>query len=191
MALLPSAAQFENLKIISTSPIFMSVSHSMKRQVRSRGNVQRWAFKGSLVVMTRSEAAELFAFINALSGRLTTFEFSPPEYSNTLGTATGTAAVNNVGGYAAGATSVAFDGLTGDLKAGDFVTFAGHTKVYQLTADSTTTIEIYPALMAPVADDEVITYNGVQFTVALTRDKQEFSAELHFLNHKMEMVEVY
>jgi len=51
-----------------------------------------------------------------------------------------------------------------------------------LTADGSTSLTIEPPLHEDVANDEVITYNSVPFTVAFSGDVQGFSrgaADLH------------
>ena len=67
------------------------------------------------------------------------------------------------------------------FKAGDYLKFANHDKVYTVTADVTSsgagaaTIAIEPALITSPANDSAITYTSVPFTVALTTRVQEFS----------------
>jgi hypothetical protein len=84
-----------------------------------------------------------------------------------------------MGTASAGDTSVTVDGMTGTLKAGDFIKFNGHSKVYMVVADATAsagsaTLTIEPPLRENLSDNEVITYDGVEFTVRLTNDVQEF-----------------
>ena len=67
------------------------------------------------------------------------------------------------------------------LKAGDMITFAGHTKVYMVVSDVTSssnaaTVTIEPPLISAVSDNAVVTYDNVAFTVYLTNDVQEFGA---------------
>jgi len=67
-----------------------------------------------------------------------------------------------------------------NLKAGDYVKFASHTKVYMVVADVTAdgsneaTLTIEPPLLTALTDDSVVTYDNVPFTVHLTNDMQEF-----------------
>jgi len=181
MALFPTSPTASSIKITSISPTLTSVTHSLKRQARQRGG-QRWALELDYPPMTRAEFAPLFAFSVAQKGQYQTFTYQPPIYSDTSGTATGTLLVNNASGYSVGDSTVATDGLTGTLKAGDFIKFAGHDKVYMLTADGSTTLTIEPPLNATVADDEAVTYNDVPFTVAFVNDSQSFgrgAADLH------------
>ena len=181
MALFPTSPTASSIKITSISPTLTSVTHSLKRQARQRG-VQRWALELDYPPMTRAEFAPLFAFSVAQKGQYQTFTYQPPIYSDTSGTATGTLLVNNASGYSVGDSTVATDGLTGTLKAGDFIKFAGHDKVYMLTADGSTTLTIEPPLNDTVADDEAIAYNDVPFAVAFVKDSQSFgrgAADLH------------
>ena len=69
----------------------------------------------------------------------------------------------------------------GRFKAGDLIKFASHTKIYMIVEDVTSssnasTVTIEPPLINALADDEVVTYNNVPFTVHLTNDIQEFGA---------------
>lgn len=74
-------------------------------------------------------------------------------------------AVNNAGGYAAGATTMAIDGLSlaETLVEGDSFVIAGNTQRYALTADTTLSsgagsITFTPGLAAAVVDDTVVTF---------------------------------
>jgi hypothetical protein len=67
----------------------------------------------------------------------------------------------------------------GRFKAGDFIKFASHNKVYMVVSDVTSssnaaTVTIEPPLTTALADDSVVTYKNVPFTVHLTSDIQDF-----------------
>ena len=184
----PTSPTASSIKITGISPTLTSVTHSLKRQARSRGG-QRWLIEAGYPAMTRSEFAPLWAFVNAQQGQYNTFTYKPPIYKDTSGTATGTLLVN--GGDSAGDSNITCDGLTGTLKAGDFVKFAGHDKVYTLTADATTSLAIEPPLMSAVADNEAVTYNDVPFTMAFQDDKQELSMGIdQMVGFSIKLVEV-
>ena len=109
------------------------------------------------------------------------FTIIPPEIEDARGTETGTVLVNGV--HAVGDTTIAMDGFAGDgagrFKTGDFIKFASHDKVYMVVADATSssnacTVTIEPPLITALADDSVVTYDNVPFTVHLTNDVQEF-----------------
>lgn len=168
----PTTPTPSTIKITGISPTLTSVTHSMKRQARSRGG-QRWLIEASYPPLTRAQFAPLWAFANAQQGQYNTFTYIPPVYGDSSGSATGTLQSN--GAASAGDSSITCDGLTGTLKAGDFVKFAGHDKVYTLTADGSTTLSIEPPLMSAVADNEVVTYQDVPFTMAFADDTQELA----------------
>lgn len=76
-------------------------------------------------------------------------------------------AVNNGGGYAEGAETIAVDGLNAaeTVVPGDSLSFAGHSQQYTVTSTVTLaagagSLGIYPALKAAVADDEVVTIDA-------------------------------
>ena len=186
----PTTPNPSSLKITGVSPTLTSITHSLKRQARSRGG-QRWLVEAGYPAMTRATFAPLWAFANAQQGQYQTFEYIPPIYGDTSGTATGTLLVNNVSGYAAGDSSIVCDGLTGTLKAGDFIKFTGQDKVYTLTADGSTTLAIEPPLLSAVADNETVIYNDVPFTMAFADDSQEMSVGIEQLvGFSVKLVEV-
>jgi hypothetical protein len=178
----PTSPVPADIKVSSFTPTLVSETQSMKRQVRRRGG-QRWAFEVNYPPMARSEFAPVYAFCIAQRGQYETFTFVPPVVSDPQGTATGTPLVN--GAQSAGDNTIVTDGWSNSitaLKAGDFLKFSGHNKVYMVTADATSdgsgnaTLTIEPPLIADVSDNEALTVGDVPFTVSLVNDTQEFSA---------------
>ena len=111
------------------------------------------------------------------------FTIIPPEIEDARGSETGTVLVNGV--HAVGDTTIAMDAFAGDgagrFKAGDFIKFASHNKIYMVVSDVTSssnaaTVTIEPPLITALADNSVVTYDNVPFTVHLTNDVQEFGA---------------
>lgn len=93
--------------------------------------------------------------------------------THAAGSFTGDALVNNSGGYAKGATTIAVDGATAiALKAGDIVTFSGDPAHYVVASDaSATPITLAaPGLMGAVADDATVTALG-SYTAGLAFDR--------------------
>jgi hypothetical protein len=184
----PTSPTPASIKISSIQPTLVSVAHSLKRQARSRGS-QRWMMDIDYPPLSRADFAPVFAFAMAQQGQYGTFTFVPPIYGSTSGSATGTLLSN--GAASAGDSTIAADGLTGTLKAGDFIKFAGHDKVYMLTADGSTSLTIEPPLLEAVANNEQIYYTNVPFKMAFAADVQEFSRgaqDLH--DFSVSMVEV-
>jgi len=148
--------------------------------------------------MTRDEFAPIYAFVVSQRGQYETFTYTPPLIGVARGAMGGTPLVNAV--HAVGVTSIATDGWPNStlvLKAGDFVKFAGHNKVYLVTANATTdgtgavTLTIEPPLNTALANNEAITVNGVPFTVALVSDVQAFGLEMGpIYSFSLNMVEV-
>ena len=176
-----SNAKFGTLGIKSIQNTLISKSDSGKRLVRQIDG-QRFAFSVQIVTATRSDVyGELMAFIMKQRSRKETFTIIPPEIEDARGNETGTVLIN--GNHAVGDTTIAMNGHHNDnphaFKAGDFIKFASHSKVYMIVADvqassNASTVTIEPPLIATVADDSVVTYDNVPFTVYLTSDIQEF-----------------
>ena len=173
-----STANFETMGIKSLQDTIISKSLSGKKLSRQIDN-QRFGFTASIIVGKRSDIyGELMAFIMKQRSQKENFTIIPPEVEDARGNVSGTVLVN--GTHAIGDTTIDIDAMTGTLKAGDFVKFASHSKVYMVVADATAdgsneaTITIEPPLRTALADNSVVTYDNVPFTVHLTNDIQEF-----------------
>jgi len=169
-----STAQFESLGIKSIQNTIISKSVSGKKLARQIDG-QRWGFTAKVITAKRSDVyGELISFIVKQRSGKENFTIIPPEVEDARGTASGTPN----GTASAGATSITLGGTgTGTLKAGDFIKFASHDKVYMVVADqsdiSTGTLTIEPPLTTAVSSSD-IQYDNVPFTVHLTNDIQEF-----------------
>ena len=176
-----SNAKFETFGIKSIQNTIISKSQSGKKLARQIDN-QRFGFTASIITAKRSDVyGELMGFIIKQRSGKENFTIIPPEIEDARGTETGTVLVNGV--HAVGDTTIAMDGFAGDgagrFKTGDFIKFASHDKVYMVVADATSssnacTVTIEPPLITALADDSVVTYDNVPFTVHLTNDVQEF-----------------
>jgi len=169
-----STAQFTSLGIKSIQNTIISKSVSGKKLARQIDG-QRWGFTARVITAKRSDVyGELMAFIVKQRSGKENFTIVPPEVEDARGTASGTPN----GTASAGATSITLGGTgTGTLKAGDFIKFASHDKVYMVVADqsdiSTGSLTIEPPLTTAITNSD-ITYDNVPFTVHLTNDIQEF-----------------
>ena len=185
----PTTPEFQAINLKSTHNNLKSTTVSGRVQVRTIGG-QKWSFSAKYNPMTRAEFQPVFAFIASQQGMLGTFTIVPPVVGYTSGTATGTALVN--GTASVGAKTLFIDGITGTLKAGDFIKFS-HSKVYMLTADrdGAGSISIEPALVQAVTDNQPITYNNVAFTMRLTNDVQSYSlSRYEYYTYEVDMEEV-
>lgn len=176
-----STAKFGTLGIKSIQNTIISKTVSGKKLARQIDN-QRWAFTVQIITGTRSSTyGELMAFIVKQRSGKENFTIIPPEIADARGNESNTVLVN--GDHAVGDTTIAMDGHHNDnphaFKAGDFIKFASHSKVYMIVADvqassNASTVTIEPPLLQTVADDSIVTYDNVPFTVHLTNDIQEF-----------------
>jgi len=178
-----SNAKFQTMGIRSIQNTIISKSQSGKKLARQIDG-QRFGFTAKIITAKRNDVyGELMAFIMKQRSQKENFTIIPPELEDARGNETGTIQV--VGSHAVGATSISIDGHQNNnpnaFKAGDFVKFANHTKVYMIVADvnpssNASTLTIEPPLINTLADNEVATYDNVPFTVHLTNDIQEFGA---------------
>ncbi len=176
-----SNSKFQTLGIQSQVDTLISKSISGKKLTRQIGT-QRFGFTAEIIVAKRSDVyGELMAFVIQQRGSKENFTIIPPEVKNTRGSETGTVLVNGV--HNVGDNTIAMDAFAGDgagrFKAGDLIKFASHTKVYMIVSDVTSsgnaaTVTIEPPLITALADDSVVTYSNVPFTVHLVNDVQEF-----------------
>ena len=178
-----SNSKFNTLGIKSIQNTIISKSVSGKKLARQIDN-QRWAFTVSIKTGTRSDVyGELMAFIVKQRSGKENFTIVPPEVKNARGNESGTVLVN--GDHAVGDTTITMDGHHNDnphaFKSGDFIKFASHSKVYMVVADvqassNASTVTIEPPLVSTIANDSIVTYDNVPFTVYLTNDIQDFGA---------------
>ena len=178
-----SSAKFETLGIRSIQNTIISKSLSGKKLSRQIDN-QRWAFTIKIITGTRADVyGQLMAFIVKQRSGKENFTIIPPELEDARGNESGTVLVN--GAHAVGDTTIAVDGHANNnpnaFKAGDFIKFASHTKVYMIVEDvqasgNASTVTIEPPLVSTLANDSVVTYDNIPFTVHLTNDIQEFGA---------------
>ena len=173
-----STSKFQTLGIKSIQNTIVSKSLSGKKLSRQVDN-QRFSFTARIITAKRSDVyGELMAFIMKQRSSKENFTIIPPEIEDARGNVSGTVLVN--GSHAVADTTINIDGMTGTLKAGDFVKFASHNKVYMVVADATAdgsneaTITIEPPLITALTNDSAVTYDDVPFTVHLINDIQEF-----------------
>ena len=173
-----STAKFESLGIKSIQNTIISKTVSGKKLARQIDN-QRFSFTARIITAKRSDVyGELMAFIVKQRSGKENFTIIPPEVEDARGNVSGTVLVNGV--HAVADTTITVDAMTGTLKAGDFIKFASHNKVYMVVADVTAdgsneaTVTIEPPLLTALGNNEIVTYDNVPFTVHLTNDIQEF-----------------
>ena len=195
----PSSPAPSSVTISSNQNTIVSITSSGRRQARQIDG-QRFRLTAKFPVMSRTEFAPILAFIVKQRSQVESFQFVPPTLDDALGVASGVISVN--GAINAGVTSVAIDGMAnstnGVFKAGDFFRFTGQTKVYMVMADVNSngsgqgTLTFEPPLRSNVADNAVLIYSNVDFTVGLTGDVQEFNISTeNYYQYEIELIEVF
>jgi hypothetical protein len=189
----PTTPEFASIGFSSEQATITSTTDSGKMfAVQVDG--QRFKFSASYPPMNRSEFAPVYAFIMKQRSQKETFQIALPDLKNAKGDVSGTVTVS--GSHSAGDTTIDITGITGTLKAGDFVKFGGHSKVYMVVEDATgdsstdATITIEPPLRSALSNAESVTYDGVQFTVRLTNDIQQFNTgDLDLYRFEVDFIE--
>ena len=186
------------LKIQSYQPTRVSISHNLRRSVRTNG-AQRWVITADWVGLTRAQFAPIQAFVLAQRGQWDTFSAALPAHKLPQGIATGTPLVNGANQQGRSlATRGWTANLAGVMKAGDFLGIAGQTKVYMVTADANSdstgsaTLVIEPALLAIPSDNVNLAVRNVPFTLALGGDTLESAvAPGGIYNFSLQLVEAF
>lgn len=183
MSAFPATIAMKECVLIYDQPVIVDFGISGRRQSRINSG-HLWRIKAEFPMMTRAQAAPLIGFSNANRGKYTTFTIIPTNTATPQGLATGTPEVFGV--VAAGEKQIPVDGLpvfqAGIMKSGDVVKFAGHNKVYMLTADvdsdfgGSDYFYITPPLVAALADNESVVLTNVPFTVAIDDDLIEWKS---------------
>jgi hypothetical protein len=176
----PTSPEFRSIRFKSEQKTKTSTTDSGK-MFSTQVDGQRFKFSATYPPMSRSDFAPVLAFIMKQRSQKETFQISLPDLKNAKGNVSGSVLVKNA--HTAGDTTITVDAMTGTLKAGDFVKFAGDTKVYMVVSDVTAdgsneaTLTIEPPLRSAISDNASVTYDGVEFTVRLTNDLQQFSTD--------------
>ena len=176
----PTSPEFRSLNFASEQKTKTSTTDSGK-MFSTQVDGQRFKFSATYPPMSRSDFAPVLAFIMKQRSQKETFQISLPDLKNAKGNVSGSVLVKNA--HTAGDTTITVDAMTGTLKAGDLVKFAGDTKVYMVVSDVTAdgsneaTLTIEPPLRSAISDNASVTFDGVEFTVRLTNDLQQFTTD--------------
>lgn len=175
----PTIPEFKSVNFASEQKTITSTTDSGKMfAVQVDG--QRFKFSASYPPMSRSDFSPVYAFIMRQRSQKELFTIALPDLKDAKGDVSGTVTVD--GSHSAGDTSINVTGMTGTLKAGDYILFGGHSKVYVVVSDATAstgdaTLNIEPPLRSNLSSAESVTYDNVVFTVRLTNDVQTFNTD--------------
>lgn len=179
MADFPSV-DFTALELSSNTPTIVTTSLSGLEQ-RSQVATQYFNFTANFQNLSDAERRQIMGFLMSKRGNQTAFTIDlPAPFRDSTGAYTGTITVT---AGASGALSVTATVASNVLivRAGDFVKFSGHNKVYMVTADATASalsvsINLFPALRTSVVGNTV-THKTVPMFVRCSSDSIGFSAE--------------
>ena len=183
----PTTPIFNSLAPESNSPTLMSTAISGRMQSRKVAG-QYWTFTASYPPLKAVDFKPVNSFVIKQGGQHGVFTIVLPVESDTSGTASGVVASSPA---IKGAVSVSVTNLTGTINDGDFIKFAGHSKVYMVTADraGAGAMAITPALVEAVGTEQVI-YNDVPFTVRLAGDAQKWALGMSgFYKYEVDFIE--
>lgn len=176
-----------NLRVESEAPSFYSESLNFKSQVFSRG-IQRWMISGRYTNLNRQQFTRIWSFLVQMGGRQKTFCFGMPD---SIGATSGFA-VNNPqvrSSFTAGSDVIQVGVIDADLKAGDYVQFTNHDKVYMLMEDVDASnpvagtpnidayynVSIYPSLRTNITSASDMNIRDIKFRCRLDSDKINYS----------------
>jgi hypothetical protein len=194
----PASPAPRDVAISTNQNTIVTTTASGRRQSRQIDG-QKFRLRLRFPVMSRSEFAPILAFIMKQRSQMESFQYTPPTIDDAQGSAS--TVISVAGAISAGVTTCSIDGmgnsLMGVLKAGDFFRFTGQAKVYMCVADVDSngsgagTLTFEPPLRANVADNAVIIYDNVDFTVGLTGDIQEFTIGTeNYFQYEIDLIEV-
>ena len=194
-----SVTKFRGVNIKSVAPTITTTAISGVRQSKQIAG-QYWEIDIDFSSLSRGEFANVMGFLSKQRNGLFTFSVTIPDLSEPAGDihkvldAGGSSAMDVTSNVATGGSSVAFDtGFTStdftnagaDLnvgfRAGDFVKFSNHNKVYQITDDVVWngtgggTMNIFPNLIEAVTTSDTIVYDNVPWLVFSKNDTQEYT----------------
>lgn len=184
----PASPAPSKCKIRTFTPSSVSSANSLRSQRRSRA-AHQWQIRLSFATRERADIMPIFAFIAAQRGQFGTFQYVIPRplYSpQGVGAAGSPSPIVNNQLVSPTEDYVGLNPVTSGwtpsvtiLKAGDFVKFSNHSKVYMQTEDvasngsgvATLTLNT-PLIEALTHGAQIVTHN-IPFTVALANDDQD------------------
>lgn len=168
---------------ITSKTLTEVTDYGFNTQVNKRGNGQKWAIEFTTGLLEERDARELVAFLDSLNGRYETFTMDCPlRYlgKNTSFKVDGTAGSNTL------AVSQLYNNDTDVLVAGDFISIAGHDKVYKVVTGTDAdgagdgSITIFPKLQTTV-----VNANGspATFTLRMVADNNSLAIDAAKSHH--------
>lgn len=181
----PTTIKIASDKLTNFQPSFSSESRSLKLHTR-RIPASRFECMIKTPGLGPKDARLMWAFINSLGGRLSTFSVILPTHSNSVGNISGNGQVKAA--VSAGNTSVVLKGLPANLVdallPGDPIGFAGHQKVYivkdavTVNASGEANINLTGQLQGNVSTSETALLVNVPYYFKLRTDKSAYESQI-------------
>lgn len=175
----PTSVIISGVEIRSVQSVFNSRSLSGKRQSRL-GSGHIWEMEIEIEDMLRDEFAPLWGFVLKQKGSYDTFTIIIPGHQTPRGSWSGAPVYSST----TNDNTIVAGGFTPDdtdvVKAGDFFTFAGITKVYCVTEDAdadvsgNANVKFEPPLISTPGGSAAITSSNVAMTVELDENALRF-----------------
>jgi hypothetical protein len=156
------------MSVISNRPEFGADTLSLRRRTGTQGGVQRWEIQ-TRVEPLRGSADLMVDMI--LSGESDVVEVEMPQvYGVSNGTSLTSLAVSAATAKSSSSVPVTVTGVR--VGKGEFIKFAGHSKVYMVSSVRTGSgnMSIFPALVADVALNEAISFGPTNVIMSANYD---------------------
>jgi hypothetical protein len=176
------SVDFTDCSISSNTPTLVTRSiNGVEERATIAG--QYWSVAATFRNISDSERRQLLGFIMKSRGPYSTFDLTlPTTLDDSTGNYTGTitVATATAGNLSFTATVSASNTLI--LKAGDFIKFSNHNKVYMVTDDATSvgtnlTVNVYPAIRTSATSSHTVTHKNVPMTVRFATDNIPFNLD--------------
>lgn len=182
MADFPSVP-FTSMEIRNNTPTIISTSISGLEN-RTQVATQYWSFTANFNNIEDSQRRQIMGFLMSKRGSFNAFTIALPEpFKDSSGTYL-TSPISSITVGAAGATTITATGVSSNaliLRAGDFIKFGNHNKVYMVTANATSVgttvnINIWPAVRTSVVGSS-LTHKNVEMYVRCSQDQISFNSD--------------
>ena len=194
------AANFPNVdpsdvEIVMNAPLQITRSLS-GRETRNLATGPFFTLIYTFSNLNETERRLISGHIANANGQLQTFNVNLPDgLKTTTGDATGT--IDVASNASAGAVSIDYTASVATIfKAGDFIKFDNHEKLYEVTEDSTTlgsngTVKIFPPLRTDITTSEDILYSNLTALVRYNIDVSYRIRNDSFTDFTIEFLEVF
>lgn len=187
-----------NVEIITIAPTQISVALS-GRETRSQVGSPYMMLTYEFAPLDSDQRRQLSGHIANARGTLQAFNLKlPTSLDDAEGAASGTIQIG--GARSAGNLDVTYTKLSTDnetvFKAGDFIQFSNHSKIYEVTADSVSTgssgtVSFFPPLRTDLTTSHTIGYQNLEALVRYSEDPTYSVNNSLFANFTLTFKEVF